>query len=41
MENPSTVFEAITGIPAPREEAVTAEPMNMENAGGACDLGCR
>ncbi|WP_157856006.1 hypothetical protein [Streptomyces aureocirculatus] len=38
MENPSTVFEVITGIPAPREEAVTAEPMNMEHAGAACDF---
>jgi hypothetical protein len=35
---PNTVFEAITGVPAPRDEAVVAEPMNMENAGAACDF---
>ncbi|MFE3661274.1 hypothetical protein [Streptomyces sp. NPDC059165] len=35
---PNTVFEAITGFPAPRDEAAVAEPMNLENAGAACDF---
>ncbi|MGW0291982.1 hypothetical protein [Streptomyces tuirus] len=35
---PNTVFESITGVPAPRDEVVVAEPMNMENAGAACDF---
>ncbi|WP_069173475.1 hypothetical protein [Streptomyces griseus] len=35
---PNTVFESITGVPAPRDEAVVAEPMNMESAGAACDF---
>ncbi|MFE3641044.1 hypothetical protein ACFXOM_08575 [Streptomyces sp. NPDC059169] len=35
---PNTVFEAITGFPAPRDEAAVAEPMNLENAGAASDF---
>ncbi|MET9382260.1 hypothetical protein ABZY09_14570 [Streptomyces sp. NPDC002928] len=38
MDQPNTVFEALTGIPAPRTDLATAEPMNMENAGAACDF---
>ncbi|MGW1190842.1 hypothetical protein [Streptomyces sp. NPDC002559] len=33
---PNTDFESITGVPAPQDEAVVAEPMDMENAGAAC-----
>ncbi|MGW1140557.1 hypothetical protein [Streptomyces zhihengii] len=29
---PNTVFESITGVPAPRDEAVVAEPMNMRES---------
>ncbi|MBE9499812.1 hypothetical protein IHE61_21555 [Streptomyces sp. GKU 257-1] len=35
---PNTVFESSTGVPAPRDEAVVAEPIDMENAGAACDF---
>jgi hypothetical protein len=35
---PNTVFEALTGVPAPRDEAAVATPMNLENAGAACDF---
>ncbi|MFH9426390.1 hypothetical protein [Streptomyces sp. NPDC017529] len=38
MKQPDTVFEALTGAPAPSPNAATAEPINMENAGAACDF---
>ncbi|MBT2401669.1 hypothetical protein [Streptomyces sp. ISL-100] len=34
---PGTLFEAFTGVPAPRGDAV-AEPMNMEVDGTVCDF---
>ncbi|MFD8335588.1 hypothetical protein ACFV42_23455 [Streptomyces solisilvae] len=37
MEQPDTVFEALTGVPAPGDDVV-AEPINLETAGAACDF---
>ncbi|MFI8265335.1 hypothetical protein [Streptomyces sp. NPDC085665] len=37
MDTPDTVFEALTGIPAPRADAV-AEPVIFEACGTVCDF---